>query len=155
MWVLHTVPQFMLHPFNIKKTRLIGIPPDSINYSDLYRFLSQIIVDVNYFIKKYFNFSSQVMLNDVHNHKYHHHHHWQISCKSVTVATRQRYPSYAIIKSEWRPIFSGARSFTMFRVKVIPGRPFGLFHSGCSFLIAASKTLQQSSSGGSSGNVTE
>ena len=34
-------------------------------------------------------FSSQIILNDVHYHKYHQQHHWQISCKSVTVDTSQ------------------------------------------------------------------
>ena len=69
-------------------------------------------------------FSSQVILSDVRYHKYHHHLYWQISCKSVTVATRQHHLSFACLKSEWRLIFSCTRSFSTLRVQVVLKRSF-------------------------------
>ena len=99
-------------------------------------------------------FPSQVILNDVHYHKYHHHHHWQISCKSVTVATRQHDLYFACLTYDWRPIFRCARSFSTLRVQVVLWRSCGLL-SGRGFLIVARKALRQSSSGGKSGNVIE
>ena len=74
------------------------------------------------------NYSIQVILNDVHYHKYHHHHHWQISRNSVTLATRRHDLNCASLKSEWRPIFSGERSFFTLRVQVVLESPIGLFH---------------------------
>ena len=84
-------------------------------------------------------FSSQVILNDVRYLKRHQHHRRQRSCKSVTVVTRQHDLSCAYLKSEWRPIFSGARSFSTLRVKVVLRRPFGLFHPAAVSLLPPAK----------------
>ena len=73
-------------------------------------------------------FSSLVILNNVHCHKYHQHHHWQMSCKSVTVATCQYDLSFACLTSEWRPIFRYTRSLPTLRVQVVHWRSCGLFH---------------------------
>ena len=72
--------------------------------------------------------SRQVILNNVHYHKFHHH--WQIPCQSVAVATRRRQHvlSCAFLKSELRPIFIGARSFSTLRVQAVLGHHFGIFH---------------------------
>ena len=78
------------------------------------------------------------MLNDVYYYKYHHHHHnhWQIPYQSVTVTTRRRQPVVycASLKSEWRPIFSGARSFSKFMVQVVLMRHFGIFQPAADFI---------------------
>ena len=78
--------------------------------------------------------SSQVILKDVHYHKYHLHTHWQISCQSVIMATRQRQSviSCAFLKSEWRPILSGVRSFFTLRVQVVLVS-FWYFPEGCKY----------------------
>ena len=55
---------------------------------------------------------------------------------------------FFFLKSQLRPIFIGARSFSTLRVQVVLGRPFGLFRPAAGFLIAASKALKRSSSGG-------
>ena len=80
------------------------------------------------------DFSSQVILSDVRYHKYHHHLYWQISCKSVTVATRQHDLSFACLTSECRPIFSCVRSFSTLRVQVVLRRSFCYFHPAAVFL---------------------
>ena len=80
-------------------------------------------------------FSSQVILSDFRYHKYDRHPHWQISCKSVTVATRQRDLSFACLKFEWRPIFSCARSFSTLRVHIVLRRSFCYFHPAAVFLL--------------------
>ena len=74
------------------------------------------------------SFSSKVILSDVCYHNYHHYLHWQISCKSVTMATRQHDLSFACLKSDWRAIFSCARSFSTLRVQVVLRRSFCYFH---------------------------
>ena len=81
-------------------------------------------------------------------HKYHHYHYLQIPCQSVSVAARWHITvlSCAILKSEWRAIFSGIRSFSMLRVLHIVLRcSFSIFHSVSGFLIDASKALRRSS----------
>ena len=85
------------------------------------------------------SFSSQVILSNVRYHKYHHHLHWQISCKSVTVAPRQHDLSFACLISEWRPIFSCARSFSMLRVQVVIRQSFCYFHPAAVFLLPSEK----------------
>ena len=86
------------------------------------------------------SFSIQVFLNDVHYHKYHRYHHrWQNPCKSVSMATRQNDLFCAILKSDWRPIFSGARSFSTLLVQIVLGRPFGLFHPAAVSLLLPAK----------------
>ena len=104
-------------------------------------------------------------LNDAHYHKYHQHH-LQIPCQSVPLCpwlqddTKQ---SCAFLKFEWRPIFSGARLFSVLLVlvdiqwyKIVlhapgPGRYrsmtfFSSFPQSVSgFVIAASKALRRAS----------
>ena len=81
----------------------------------------------------------RAILNDAHNHKYHHHH-CQISYKSVTVVTRQHDQSCAFLKSEWRPIISGAiRSFFMLLVQFVLWHHFGLFHPASVSLLPPAK----------------
>ena len=84
-------------------------------------------------------FSSQVILSDFCYRKYHQHLHWQISCKSVTVAPRQHDLSFACLKSEWRPIFSCARSFSTLRVQFVLMRSFCYFHLAAVFLLPPEK----------------
>ena len=84
-------------------------------------------------------FSSQVILSDVHYHKYHHRHHQKISCTSVTVATSQHDLSFACLKSEWRSIFRYARSFSTLRVQVVLRRSFGHFYPAAVVLFPPAK----------------
>ena len=93
-------------------------------------------------VEKYI--SKQVILNDIHYHKYQHH--WQMPCQSVAVATsrRQTVLSCAFLKSELRPIFIGARSFSTLRVQVVLERSFGIFHPAAGFLISGQQSSQTS-----------
>ena len=66
---------------------------------------------------------------------------------SVAARWHQTVLSCAFLKSEWRPISSGTRSFSMRRV-LSPHclwRSFSLFHSVAYSLIAVSKALRRSS----------
>ena len=66
--------------------------------------------------------SSEIIVNDVHYHKYFRRHYLQISCQSVSVPARwhQTVLSCAFLNSEWRPILSGTRLFSILRVLSLP-----------------------------------
>ena len=85
-------------------------------------------------------FSSQVILNHVHYHKIIlASSSLAISCKSVTVATRQQDLSFACFTSELRPIFRCARSFSTLQVQVVLWRYCGLFHAAAVSLLSPEK----------------
>ena len=73
--------------------------------------------------------------------------HYQISSSSWFVNFMQErdrgytpaYLSFACLKSEWRPIFSCARSFSTLRVQVVLRRPFCSFHPAAVFLLPPEK----------------
>ena len=97
------------------------------------------------FLPKCFQARSAGHFIDVRYHKYHHHHHhhhhWQMPCPNVVVATRRRQPVLpsAFLKSEWRQIIHGARSFSTLQVQVVQLSPFGLFHSTPGFPIVPAR----------------
>ena len=64
---------------------------------------------------------------------------FQISCKYVTVATRQHDLSFACLTSEWRPIFRCARSLSTLWVQVVLWLSGGLFYPAVVSLLSPEK----------------
>ena len=84
-----------------------------------------------------------------HLHHHHHHHHQQIPCQSVAMGTRRHQPvlTCAFLKSQERPIVSGARSFSKHQVQVILMLPFVIIRQAAGFPLPVSKVPRRASSG--------